>query len=412
MHSRLDIFDQLPNELNLKISKSLSNAALINLARTSKCHWTLFSPLIYIRQFLHHVTRGEHDAVSAMLHEDIRFLFIRDEVTDCSGREFNHISGFEYALWALDKHMWTAMLACIPQNKKGSKVFVELIAQYNKVKTDGVTYTLHGNTITESHFDFENTLLKELRTQWELLKAPGYNKDWDAIKRQWQAGVGGAQKLLPMHVVDEYCSNKSFHPQETFNVRPESSRKFFNKTTNQFEYWFSVHSKLSIDFAITKNRYYCYRSTWVNRQGGKSPCVATLWDCDGLALGIRVSSDLLSLVLLYEIRKKNFTDLQSQLIEQRQEVPLYERNMILNFRNAYLKRWEEDQNGCFGFLRSSRMNVFSENLTLERIFWHATVNRGYRTRAILVELGWLDKDGNSAIIPSQSTLEYYQLNNA
>ncbi|VEB35723.1 Uncharacterised protein [Legionella sainthelensi] len=60
---------------------------------------------------------------------------------DCFGREFENISGFEYALWALEKHMWAAMIECIPSNEEGKKVFARLYAQYNKVNTDGVTIT-------------------------------------------------------------------------------------------------------------------------------------------------------------------------------------------------------------------------------------------------------------------------------
>ena len=147
--------------------------------------------------------------------------------------------------------MWAAMIACIPNNEEGKKVIAKLIAQYNKVNNDGVTYRLNGTTITETHFDFENTLIKELQMQLDSIKAPG-EKIWGAIDKQWREGVGGAQKRLPMHIVDEYCSNVPFYPVPNFTSQPKSSKQFQNLAAFEDEYWFSVDSKLSVDFAIYK----------------------------------------------------------------------------------------------------------------------------------------------------------------
>ena len=113
--------NKLPAELKIETAQNLSNRDLVNLAQTSKYHLALFKPVIDVRKLLHHVTRGEHDVVKAMLKQDINLIFKRGFVTDCSGREFENISGFEYALWALDKHMWAAMIECIPRMKKAKK---------------------------------------------------------------------------------------------------------------------------------------------------------------------------------------------------------------------------------------------------------------------------------------------------
>lgn len=190
------MFNDLPPELKIKTVRNLSNRYLVNIAQTSKYHLNLFKPVIDSRNLLHllhHVTRGEHDVVAAVLQQDISLIFKQGEVTDCSGREFYNISGFEYALWALDKHMWAKMITCVPQNEEGREVFERLLAQYNKVNTFGVTYKLSGETITEKHFDFNNTIIKELKTQIDSINATGI-KDWLAIDKQWREGVGVAQK--------------------------------------------------------------------------------------------------------------------------------------------------------------------------------------------------------------------------
>ncbi|HAT8179037.1 TPA: F-box protein [Legionella pneumophila] len=290
-------FDKLSQYFQIETAQSLSNRDLVNLTQTSKYHLVLFKPMLDVRKLLHYVTRGEHHVVQAMLNKDMNLIFKRGKITDCSGRTFENISGYEYALWALDKHMWATMIACIPQNEEGRKVFEKLLAQYNKVNTDGVTYRLNGKTITEQHFDFENTIIKELQTQVDSRNAPG-DKNWDAIDKQWREGIGGAQKLLPMHVVDEYCSNEPFYPVPKFASQPKSSRQFHNYTTDKDENWFSADSKLSVDFAI-------YRSPRGRSCGG----LRRFWHVGYVA-------DLDAMKALCEVRTNDFINLKSQLEEQ------------------------------------------------------------------------------------------------
>lgn len=306
MQSKFEKFNELLPELKTETAQNLSNRDLVNLAQTSKYHLALFKPMIDVRKLLHHVTRGEHDAVKAMLKKDMSLIFKRGAVTDCSGREFENISGFEYALWALDKHMWAAMIACIPQNEEGRKVFAQLIAQYNKVNADGVTYKLNGKTITEKHFDFNNTIMKELQTQVDSINAPG-DKNWDAIDKQWIEGAGSAENLFPIHVVYEYCSDEPFYPVPKFTSQPKSSKQFYNWTTKKDENWFSVDSKLSVDFAIYKGGA---AGPWTGRWG-RVPVLG--W---GVASRWAVDDDLIAMTALCKVRTNDFIDLKSQLEEQ------------------------------------------------------------------------------------------------
>ena len=300
MQSKFENFKDLPNELKIETAQNLSNRELVNFSMTSKYHLNYFQPLIDVPKLLHHVTRGEHDAVKALLKKDMSLIFKRGIVTDCSGREFENISGFEYALWALDKHMWAAMIACIPQNEEGRKVFKQLIAQYNKVTTDGVTYKLNGKTITEEYFNFNSTIIKELQTQVDSMYAPEV-QDWYAIDKQWREGVGSAQKLFPMHVVYEYCSDEPFNPVPKFTSQPKSSKQFYNWITGKDENWFSVDSKLSVDFAI-------YKALAGGRMGSCG--------CAGRGRCGWVLQDLAAMKALCKVRTKDFIDLKSQLEDQ------------------------------------------------------------------------------------------------
>lgn len=305
MQSKFENFNELPPELKNETAQNLSDRDLVHLAQTSKYHLALFKPAIDVRKLLHHVTRGKHDVVKAMLTQDISLIFKRGKVTDCSGREYENISGFEYALWALDKHMWAAMIECIPSNEESKKVFAQLIAQYNKVNTEGVTYRLNGKTITEKHFDFENTLIKELQTQVYSINEPGANRA--VIAKQWREGVGGAQKRLPMHIVDEYCSNEPFYPVPEFTSQPKSTKQFYNWATEKDENWFRGDSKLSVDFAIYKavGRWVC---------GGRA-AGGVARRCGPRAAGAS-RLDLDAMTALCKVRINDFIDLKSQLEDQ------------------------------------------------------------------------------------------------
>ncbi|BCA95130.1 hypothetical protein TUM19329_14910 [Legionella antarctica] len=260
MKNTQDIFrflGQLPQQMGIEMAPHLPTPELISISMTSKGHRAFFKPVLeerkVLQKFLYHTVRGEHDAVKEMLSNDISLIFKRGQVTDCSGRTFDNISAFEFVLWALDKPMWTMMLNCLPITEDGKKVIVKLLCQYDKVSTEGVTYVLNGKTVTETHFDFKNTIIKELQSQVDSIAAQG-DKNFAAIDKQWREGVGGAQRLLPMHAVYEYCSHDPFHPVSKFTGQPKSSGQFYNSETRQYENWFVVDSRLGVDFAIYKYR--------------------------------------------------------------------------------------------------------------------------------------------------------------
>jgi hypothetical protein len=301
MQDGSELFDKLPLEIRGKIAERVSIHDLIRLRRTST-HLAFFKHLLdarLLRKLLHYVVCGEHDAVQLMLKNAMNLIYTRGRVTDCSGRTFENISPFEYALWALDKHMWTLMLACIPRNKEGKKILAQLLSQYEKVNTEGITYRLCGKRITEKHFDFANTIIKELQTQVDSINT---SKAKDDIGKQWREGVGSAQKLLPMHVVYEYCSDVPFHPLPQFTFQPKKlSREFYNWITQEDENWFSDDSKLAVDFAIFKSTR---RSAAADMNRGLPP------------MGRCCFLDLVAIKRLWQVRTTDFINLKSQLESQ------------------------------------------------------------------------------------------------
>ncbi|BCA95452.1 hypothetical protein TUM19329_18130 [Legionella antarctica] len=98
-----------------------------------------------------------------------------------------------------------------------------------------------------------------------------------------------------MHVVDEYCSNEPFYPVPKFTSQPKSSKQFYNLATEKDENWFSVDSKLSVDFAIYKGL-----GARARGRGGAG------WP----------ARDLDAMTALCKVRTTDFIDLKSQLEDQ------------------------------------------------------------------------------------------------
>ncbi|STX45163.1 SidC homolog [Legionella gratiana] len=299
MQDKFEHFNQLPNVIKGEIIKFLPTKEFLALSMTSTSNHNLFrtnqhlAPLQEARKFLHHVVCGNHEAVAEMLEKNPSLMHIRGQVTDLSGRKFTNISGFEYCLWALDKHMWTKMLDCLPKTEEGEKIKAVLRTQYQRIKETGVTYEHHGviTQTPEKHFDFEGTIIKELQEYVDK------NDD-----NQWRTGVGSAQKLLPVHVVYEYCSDMPFYPVPDFKKQPKSSKEFYNwlKNNGEKESWFCEGSKLGVDLAIYK----------AVRWRGVAPT-----GCHGLdvAPSSVVGATLNAIKALCEVRTKDFLALENDL---------------------------------------------------------------------------------------------------
>ncbi len=274
---------------------------VIALSLTSEENYAFFESMRHTNQFLMHVVHGEYDAVVALLKKNSHLLLHKGRVTDYSGRTFFYISGFQYALWALDKHMWIRMLDCLPLNETGAKIKDELYKQYLELKEKGVSYELNGERRRENHFDFENTIITALQTQVDFFDGT-YDQinNWDEIDQQWREGVGSAQKQLPMHVVYWYCGDVPFHPVPDFIEQPSLKKQFYNWISNKYENWFHLDSKLGVDFAIYKG--YFTLATTPQLGTYSAPIVHSL-------------EDLLAMQTLGDVRSADFIELESLLLE-------------------------------------------------------------------------------------------------
>ena len=309
MKGKFEFFNQLPTALQQYTSTFLPNqeaAVFVSASRTSNDvlnHYPAFP--MNLRQLVQLVVHGEYDKVKMMLQDTPHLpLFCqRTTVTDYSGREFAPISGFEYALWALDKHMWNDILSYLPRDKaghlteEGRVIVAQLQHQYYRVKTEGVTYKLNGVVKTESHYDF--ALINELQKQVAALNADE-DQDRDALYTECRGSVGRAQCLLPVHVVNEYCSKTPFHPVPRFDFRASptptcTAREFYNWLFYNNMFSWRRDSKVDFNSPIYKGA-----QPFPNQRSG-------------LEDRSIVGNDLLAITALYDTRKSEFIELESQL---------------------------------------------------------------------------------------------------
>jgi len=164
----------------------------------------LFSPAItinpqYLAKFLKHIGFGEQDEAEAMLKENRDLALIPGDLTDCAGRQFKQITGFQYTVWALDWHMWEMLRKYIPNEKDAKNQLIRL--------ETGAWIREHGPQV-----NLQNLINS-------LQKYINYFHKWNdkQLVSHWCQQVGGAQLMLPAHVINEYSRpDRAFSPCPSF----------------------------------------------------------------------------------------------------------------------------------------------------------------------------------------------------
>ncbi len=140
----------IPGEVALKIGESLTVKQMARLASTSKYYHGLFQPELRAARLLLFVIRGEQANAHAMLRQYPELILKRGNVTDYSGRTFEHITAYEYAYWAKDTHM-CRMLEAHMDNATKAKI----LERCEAMEKNGLAYEQQGVVVEHSkHFDF------------------------------------------------------------------------------------------------------------------------------------------------------------------------------------------------------------------------------------------------------------------
>ncbi len=237
-----------------------------------------------LNRFLTLVAEGEQDKAEAMLKINPTLALVPGEITDLSKRTFTGITGFQYAVWALDWHMWTMIRKYLPDEaavvqaqgfETGSWVGTENPVSEN---FSGSNYGGHGVNARR--------VLGNLISAYEWTINSCTSKEEQARREDpWVTGVGRMQQLLPAHVVQEYCNstlkspnlkNEAVLPRSrTVIISPHSKEQgdwFNDKLGTQFAYYSEQHSKVKM-VAHHTSRYEGFqyskqveRAVWVDKE--------------------------------------------------------------------------------------------------------------------------------------------------
>jgi len=170
--------------------------------------------------FLKLVAEGEQDEAEKLVKSNPKFALMSGNVTDLANRTFENITAFQYAVWALDWHMWTMIRKYIPTEK--AKDQLQGMETSSWVKRHGVSAS------------WQN-LIDALQEFIDLVRRKG-TQMWRGEESTWAYRVGGAQRLLPAHVVHEYCN-----PDGSFEPSPDFTKGYLLRTRRTFAgEWYSA----------------------------------------------------------------------------------------------------------------------------------------------------------------------------
>ena len=208
------------DELNLSDSSSNDDD------RTEIVDNIIYSIPLELTKFLTHVVKGEQSQAEKMLKKNRHLALAPGTITDHTERTFNNITGFQYAVWALDWHMWRMIQKYLPKEAAQSQALGFTTGPW--VKQHGVQ-TNWQNLLDAYKYYLDNYS--------NLFKA----SKWTELHNIWLKQIGGSQKLLPMHVFHEYC-----HPDRPFDPVPDFTKGSLPRSLPD---WFSL-DKIASDYSI------------------------------------------------------------------------------------------------------------------------------------------------------------------
>lgn len=227
--------------LELNEASTLANASVL-FAETCKKQLERES---LVTRLLAYIAQGEQNEAEGMLKEDPSLLLRKGNVTDLSGRKFYQITALQYALWALDRHMWEMLFEHFIDKNKAAE-------QLQELEAFGIEYLMlkacesKADMKREKHFDF-SSIIDVLQTHCNSY----YLRDttFDQSHDSW-CKVGVQQRNLPAHVVNEYCHpSRELYPVPDFKEKVLPRQRTFNKQQRDSSWY--TDKDLGVNFAIT-----------------------------------------------------------------------------------------------------------------------------------------------------------------
>ncbi len=188
-------------------------SALSSIVKPKNAAISSLSQQKVVSQFLLHVGFGEQTKAEAMLKSTPNLGTASGNLADCAERQFKKITGFQYAVLALDYHMWTMIKKYLTKEDMHTQLeALTRIAMLNEQKGWIIMPEVNTNWPSISW----SPLINALETYIKNYQA------WNGEQRSnhWCQQVGGAQLILPAHVINEYS-----HPSRPFYPCPKWSNE-------------------------------------------------------------------------------------------------------------------------------------------------------------------------------------------
>ena len=221
-----------------------------------------------LSQFLRLVAQGEQATAEKMLQKNRGLVLFPGNVTDLSKRSFEGITGFQYAVWALDWHMWTMLQQYFPNPQTALE---QLNVRGSWVETHGLHAGVDGGPLEQLMKAYDS-----YNGQYDYFVAHQDKQGQKRLEDSWCKTIGGAQRMVPAHVWHEYChSTRAFVPVPDFEDATELPR------TREIHFDYNpcqdfLNTALTGQYGTLGHNFALYRGAWFYRHG----C-----DQDGMSLG-------------------------------------------------------------------------------------------------------------------------------
>lgn len=227
--------------------------------------------------FLNLVACGEQQKAEQTLKIARRLATMSGDLTDLANREFKNITAFQYAVWALDYHMWTMIRNYLTDDQVREQLVGLNSAEW--IAANGI----HGKQVSwQNLIDALETYVKSC-VSWNREQCRGH----------WISTVGNAQLKLPAHVIQEYMSENKM-----FDCNPPFDRRNLIRTAIGSQWVEPVAGyKLGISGAYSGCGWNCFHTGPGTRE-------------DWLRVGSAAKENLTAVRSLFEIRSGQRAELE------------------------------------------------------------------------------------------------------
>lgn len=269
-----------------------------------------------ISTLLELVVNGKQDEAETMIGINRQILYVSGQVIDQFGRLFETITAFQYALWAMDYHMWTMMRRYMPVEDQR--------IQFNALETKGTKYG--------TQYD-----LKPLTDAMQ--EYLDHAKEWkiEQCEEHWVQTVGGEQLTLPMHVINEYT-----RPDRPFNPCPKEWESKLPRST-KVEVFDFIHGNFTEgSWFVAPSDGNALGCTYAFYRAGAARCYSLIEApfILGKKGGMEIDPDLKALRSLWATRTEQRKQLKSELLASAvsaaaKKSPMQHQELVLSGQNIF-----------------------------------------------------------------------------